>query len=270
MNFHVVTGLPRSGSTLVCNILNQNPNFYASSTSPVPQMLNSLVFNWSSSAEVKGLLEHQHEETELRMENCARNMIDGWYSHKDKNVIFDKSRGWSSSNLMLNKVYPDAKMIVCVRNLLNVFASVEKQHRKNPLLDEAENLNDRTVFTRADKMFGPEGLIGQNIVGVEDLIRRSIPSVMFIQYEMFVRNPKSIMERLYSHLEEDYFDHNFDNVENTSEDADGFYLHKFPHNGSGKVEPPEEEEWPKYISPDLAQTIRGRFQDYCQYFGYLS
>ena len=58
--------------------------------------------------------------------------------------------------------------------------------------------------------------------------------------------------------------------ENTAEDADGFYLHKFPHKGSGKVEPPLEEEWPKYISPDLAQTIRGRFTDYCQYFGYLS
>lgn len=270
MKFHVVTGLPRSGTTLLCNILNQNPKFYASSTSPIPQMLNSLVYNWSTTAEVKGMLEKQKDETELRMENCAKRVITGWYEHKNVDTVFDKSRGWSASNLMLNKIFPDAKMIVCVRNLLNVFASVEKQHSKNPLLDEAENLNDRTVYSRADKMFSPDGLIGQPIVGIEDLIRRNISSVIFVQYEAFTRQPQMVMDRIYTHIGEEYYNHDFDNVKNTAEDADGFYLHKYPHKGCGKVEPPTEDEWPKYISADLAQTIKGRFQDYCQFFGYLS
>jgi sulfotransferase len=160
-------------------------------------------------------------------------------------------------------------MLVCVRNLLNVFASVEKQHQKNPLLDEAEDINHKTVYNRADNMFSPTGLIGQPIVGIEDLIRRNLSDVVFIQYETFTRQPQMVIERIYAELNEEPFKHDFDNIKNTAEDADGFYLHKYPHQGCGKVTPTKGDEWQKYISPDLAQTIKGRFEDYCQFFGYI-
>jgi len=268
VKFHVITGLPRSGTTLLCNIFNQNPRCYASSTSPLPVMLNNLVHAWSSAPEIKSMLEKQKDETELRMEAAARATIDGWYAHKDNEIIFDKSRSWSASSLMLKKVYPECKMIVCVRNLLNVFASVEKQHMKNPLLDEADSLNDRTVYNRADTFFGPEGLIGQPIVGIEDILRRNPDNVIFVHYETFTTDPAMAMQRIYTELNEPLFEHDFDNVKNTAEDADGFYLHKYPHRGCGKVAPTDPEEWKKYISPDLAGTIMGRFQDYCKSFGY--
>ena len=233
-------------------------------------MLNNLVHTWSTSTEIKSMLEKQKEETELRMEVSARALMDEWYSHKNVELVFDKSRAWSASSLLLNKVYPDCKMIVCVRNLLNVFASIEKQHRKNPLLDEAPGLNEKTVYNRADMMFGPEGLVGQPIVGIEDILRRGPNNVIFVHYETFTQDPAMAMQRIYTELGEPLYNHDFNNVENTSEDADGFYLHKYPHQGCGKVAPTDTEEWKDYLSPDLAQTIKGRFEDYCQYFGYLT
>ena len=38
-NFNIITGMPRSGSTLLCNILSQNPAFHAGATSPLPEMV---------------------------------------------------------------------------------------------------------------------------------------------------------------------------------------------------------------------------------------
>ena len=271
MRFHVVTGLPRSGSTLLCNVLNQNPKFYASSTSPVPAFINTLVHAWSNSVEVKGLLDKQEEQTEQRLKATAKGIIDNWYtSCHDGEVVFDKSRAWGVSSLLLKKIYPEAKIIVCVRNLVNVFASVEKQHRRNPLLDDAATPMEKTIYARADKMFGPEGLIGSPIVGIEDIIRRNPPGVIYVQYESFSKEPKMVMERLYSELEEEPYEHDFDNIKNVADDPDGFYLHKFPHKGEGKILPCNREEWKEYISVDLAMTIKGRFPDYNQFFGYIN
>ena len=271
MRFHVVTGLPRSGSTLLCNVLNQNPKFYASSTSPLPAFLNTLVHTWSNSVEVKGLLDKQPEETEERLKATAKGLIDNWYaSFRNEDVIFDKSRAWSASSLLLKKVYPEAKIIVCVRNLVNVFASVEKQHRRNPLLDDATSPIEKTVYSRADGMFSPDGLIGAPIIGIEDLIRRAPDGVIYVQYESFSREPAMIMERLYTELEEEVYDHDFDNVKNVAEDPDGFYLHKYPHKGEGKISPCNLEEWKDYISVDLAMTIKNRFPDYNNFFGYVN
>ena len=53
---HFITGLPRSGSTLLCNVLNQNPEFYAGSTSPLPALVNTLVNCLSNSPEVQAAL----------------------------------------------------------------------------------------------------------------------------------------------------------------------------------------------------------------------
>lgn len=268
MKLHVITGLPRAGSTLFCNILNQNEKFWATSTSPMPRLLNSITKNWSDSVEIKNLLEKQKELTENKMKESLKSFIETWYKYENKEIVFDKSRGWSGNNLMLKHLYPDSKIIVLIRDLRNVFASIEKQHRKNPLLDEANNIQEKTVYTRADNMFSPNGLIGSCLVGIEDLIRRDPDGLIFVQYETLTQNPKLVMERIYTELEEEYFNHDFDNIKNTAIDCDGHYLHKYPHKGEGKIEVNDVEEWKKYISIDLANTIMNRFKDYNKFFGY--
>ena len=123
MKLNVICGLPRSGSTLFCNLLNQNNKFWATSTSNLPQMLNAISHTWNS-VEVKNLLEKQKEETEERMWCSMRSFIEGWHNREGKEVIFDKSRGWSSNNLMLKHLYPNSKIIVFVRDLRNIFSSI--------------------------------------------------------------------------------------------------------------------------------------------------
>lgn len=266
MKLNVIAGLPRSGSTLLCNILNQNPRFFASSTSPMVHALNQLAAWFSNSAEVRSDLINNQKETEGRMVGVAHAMLDAWYANKD--IVFDKSRGWTTNALLFEQLYPEGKMLVCVRDPRNVFASIEKQHRRFPILDHADNPLEKTIYARADQMFSPQGMIGFPIVGVEDLIRRRPKSLIVIQYEKFVLNPRGQMEQIYAELGEPYFDHYFTKIQNTATDVDALYNNKFPHTGSGDVVPSDILEWKKYLSDDLAKVIIERYPYYCKTFGY--
>jgi sulfotransferase len=265
--FNVITGLPRAGSTLLCNVLNQNPLFKASSTSELPRFLSTITHDWTTSLDVKNELNRDKEMTEDKMLRTMRAYVNAWYEG-DKEVVFDKSRGWSNNALMLNKLYPDAKIIVCIRDLRSVFGSVEKQHRKFPLLDEAEDAIGKTIYARADQMFSPTGLIGAPIVGIEDLLRRQPEGIIFLKYEDFTKDPEKEMKRVYEELGEPYFEHNYKDVKNTAIDPDGFYLWKYPHKGEGEIKEGDPEEYKKYLSPDLAKTIMDRFSSFNKFFNY--
>lgn len=267
MKFNVICGTPRSGSTLLCNILNQNPNFHASSTSCVAQAVRALSNLWSNSPEIKSDLINDKDATEKRISRSARALVEAWYKGKE-GVVFDKGRLWNHSPLVLKQLFPDAHQFVCIRDLREILASIEKQHAQNPMLDEAENPLELTTYNRADRMFAPQGIVGSHIVGVEDLMRRRLPNVHIIQYETLVKNPKIVLDSIYTVLEEDSYEHDFTNVEKTSTDVDGLYLGKFPHEGSGEVKPPEND-WRDHVPVEIAGLLMQRFQAFNQAFGYL-
>lgn len=260
MKFHVVTGMPRSGSTLLCNILNQNPEFYASSTSSLPAILNGMSKAISNDPVTKAKLDQ--DETETRITTTLLGTIYNWYiSYKDK-VVFDKSRGWTHHALMLNKLIPDAKMIVCVRDLREVFASTEKQNAKTAHIFTSENM-----FQRADSFFSPEGLIGAPLRGVEDCLRRRLPQMMIVEYHKLCNEPDKTLREIYEFIGVDYFEHDFEHVVNVAEDVDGMYMNKFPHNASGRVEP-NNSNWGEWVSLDIAKKIMELGQYYNRRLGY--
>lgn len=265
---NVITGLPRSGSTLLCNILNQNPDFYASSTSPLPEIMGLLVNKFSTSAEVQAALIKDSHGTTARLNGMLTAVIEQWYGNVGDKVVFDKSRGWSFNALLLAELFPEARIILTVRDLRSVFGSVEKQHRKTPALDPAPNALQKTLFARADAMLGPDGLIGQSAVGSEDIIRRFGNQVFVLHYEAFTLDPDTKLREIYNFLGYDYFPHDFQNIANTSEDVDALYLNKFPHEGSGKVTPTDRREWQEFVPADVGRLIYQRYPAYNQFFGY--
>lgn len=265
--FHVITGMPRSGSTLLCNILNQNPKFYASSTSPILELLQAVSARISHSAEIQAAL-HADEKTSERITEMCRAMITSWYSHKVDCIIFDKARQWSFHSNLLRSLYPKAKIITTVRDLRNIFASVEKQHQKQPLFDTAPNFEEKTITGRAGAMFGNDGMIGQCAVGLQDLFERNQDRTMTIKYEAFTRDPMDMLRRLYDFLEVPWFEHDLEHVKKTAEDLDVLWLNKFPHDGSGKVVETDRNEWKEYLQPNLARDIMRAHPKYNEIFGY--
>jgi len=264
---HCITGVPRSGSTLLCNVLNQNPAFHASDTSPIPELLGTLTQRVSGSDEIRGLLNVDSEAAQERVRSMFRSMVKAWYSDTDQ-VVFDKARGWAFFGLLMADLFPEARFIVTARDLRDVFASVEKQHQKTPFFDLATTPVEKTIFARADLMMSPEGLIGSAATGLVDLMARIPERVFPLSFEALTRDPKTKIAELYDFLELEPFEHQFEDVKNVSREPDHIHLEKFPHVGAGKVTPTKRGAWRDYINPELGDLIFGRYPQYNQAFGY--
>ena len=87
--FYFISGLPRSGSTLLSSILNQNPRFYSGPSSPVVPVMLSLENNFSNNE-----LFVSYPKTE-QAKKIISSVLPQFYSDRSEPVIFDKNRSWT-------------------------------------------------------------------------------------------------------------------------------------------------------------------------------
>jgi len=262
---HAIAGLPRSGSTLLCDLLNQNPRFHASSTSALAGAIQGLRSYWSTAPEVMSDLAHDKDATQARVDRALIAVAQSWYEDSDAEVVFDKGRGWSA----LHEVMPifGGKIVCCVRDPRAVFASIEKHRAENPTL-VSQGQGGLTQMERAHQHLGREGMVGGPMAHIEDLIQRGSPHVVAVVFERLVNMPEPTMRELYVSLGEEYFEHDFEAVEGTATDMDAQYLYKFPHKReTGPVKDPKTD-WKEHVAPGIAEEIVKSFPTYCSTFGY--
>jgi len=257
MKYNAIVGMPRSGSTLLCNILNQNPKFHATTTSETGEEVSEKVARWSSSPVSKSQ-QFYDKKFAQRQINCIKGMISGWFF--DKKIVFDKCRYWGVGHSQFSYVFPDGKIICMVRNPLSCIASQLKQDAKNPLL----GLGGMLIPT-IDGLCSVGGMVGSNANTIMDLkIKEPQGNIHFIKYEDLSCEPKKTMRALYNFLEMNYYQHDFENIENTCEELDVLYNNKFPHKGCGAIKPVLEEynEWiPTNLQEYIMKGISGVHAD---------
>src|SRR5690349_24357206 len=125
---HFISGLPRSGSTLFAAILTQNPRFHAGMSSPVGSLAIGLQRQMSSENEMSVFIEND-QRTEI-----LRSTFSAYYHtvHPSK-VVFDTNRLWCSKMPLVSHLFPQAKVIACVRHIPWIVDSVERLVRENAL-----------------------------------------------------------------------------------------------------------------------------------------
>jgi sulfotransferase len=224
-HYHFITGLPRSGSTLISSILLQNPKFHADITDPVATI-------------VKGMLETIGNEPGMRATvptdrkiNMIQGMFDGFYKNINKPVIFNTNRAWTLLTPHIKEIYPKSKLIVCVRDINRILDSFEVAHRKNPLsFNTVGGGPGRSVYDRVEDLMDAKGIVGFPYIGIKQAITSNEKDkLLLIEYDKLCKNPKSIMQAVYAFLQEPYYDHDFDNVEASWDDYDaeiGIKLHQ--------------------------------------------
>src|SRR3954452_18655875 len=110
--FHFVSGLPRSGSTLLAAVLRQNPRFRAGMTSPAGSIFSAMLAHFSAGSEFGPVIEHEQRKRLLR------GLFENYYADQsDKDVIFDTNRMWCAKLPALLDLFPATKVIACVRNV---------------------------------------------------------------------------------------------------------------------------------------------------------
>lgn len=223
--YHFITGLPRSGSTLLSSILKQNPKFHASITDPLATMVKGVI---ETSQEGPGM---KYEVPESRRINLIKGLFNGFYQEIDKEVIFNTNRAWTLLTSQIDKIYPDSKFIVCVRDINWVLDSFENLHRKNPLSTNTFMGNiSGTVYSRIDGLMAETGIVGFPYVGIKQaLTGNELHKLMFIEYDNLCKNTNFIIQAIYQFIDEPFYQHDFNNVEISYSEYDseiGVELHK--------------------------------------------
>jgi sulfotransferase len=208
---HLISGLPRSGSTLLSAILRQNPRFSAGVTSPVSSIIASMLPKMSGTSEFAPFFD------DTRRRRMLQGVFQAYHAPSpDLGAVFDTNRTWTARAALLRDLYPGARIICLVREVGWIIDSLERILRRNPL-QVSRTLNfqaDSTVYSRADTLMNAEtGLVGLAWSSLREAwFGEHADSLIVIPYERLVSDPRGVVDRLYKELKEPLFHHEFNNI----------------------------------------------------------
>jgi sulfotransferase len=242
--YHFISGLPRSGSTLLANVLAQNPNFHTTGTSGIMDIMFGVRNSWDNLVEFKAA---PNDPAKLRV---LRAILNAFYADVEKPVIFDKCRGWLSLLEMATEVLGyTPKVIVPVRDMRDVLASFEKLWRKTSRTSQVKQepnfyFDFQTAEGRCSVWMRPDQPVGLAYGRIKDAIIRGFQDYMFfLDFDKFTSNPQEEFDKIYDFLEERAFKHNFHNVKQVTWEDDSVHGFKGLHAIRTKVEP-MDPQWP--------------------------
>lgn len=210
-NYHFISGLPRSGSTLLAGILRQNPDIHASMSGPVAGLFETILAQLSAGNEMSTMVSYEQRKSLLQ------GLFESYYNDIPNRIVFDTNRSWTAKFSAVLTVFPNAKIICLVRDVAWIMDSFERLYRQNPFENTrifASPQQRATVYTRLDFLAGPNSIVGYPWNSLKEACYSEFADrLMLIDYDILVRKPKEILNYVYEFIDEEPFDHDFDCVD---------------------------------------------------------
>jgi sulfotransferase len=244
--YHFISGLPRSGSTLMGAILRQNPRFHAGMSSPIASLFEGVIAQVSAGSELSTMV-----NTEQRG-RILKGLFDSYYSDVKAEVIFDTNRAWTAQLPALMSLFPDAKVICCVRDVAWVMDSLERQFRANAF-ENTRLFNSpgerSTVYTRVEALANANRLVGFPWHALREACYSEFADrIVLVDYDLVTARPKDVFKLIYEFLGEKPFEHDFTNVKYDAPEFDAQLGLDGLHRVHPKVEPRNRQT---ILPPDL-------------------
>jgi sulfotransferase len=251
-HLHFIAGLPRSGSTLLSAILRQNPAIHAAMSSPVEHIFSSTLLSMSGRNQFARFI------SDTQRERILRTIFDAYYTDISNGWIFDTNRNWPSRLPALMRLFPDAKIICCVRDLVAVVNSFEHLVAANPFTVSRMFGWDahKTVYSRFERLMAPDGSIGRSL----NALREGHSSVYgdrlhFVEYDDLATNPREVISSIYEAVGLPAFEHKFNSVSYQEQGFDQDLNLRTMHTVRPMVAPLVR---PLILPEDLVARLRGK------------
>lgn len=241
--FIYISGLPRSGSTLMCQLLGAHPHVYSDGhSSPLSSYLEKIRNHANSEPFLKSQMDIDYELLHSKIKNATLKFFEGWFFDAEEPFVVDKSRHWLAQVETLKQLIPDFKMIICIRDLIDIFGSIEKSHQKTIMFPFPDGMAPNNASARADSLFSPNGVIGSPLIAMQNLleINQRMPDIMrdniyFVAFEALLENPQKTMNDVFEFAGLKKCKIDFDNLPAKKHESDSYYNMKYSHKTYSKL-----------------------------------
>lgn len=229
---HMISGLPRAGSTLLCNLLNMNENFHVTPTSAVLDTVKTMRSNFSSDVTWKA---QNRLELYENFRNGLKGFVDGFFY--DKDVVFDKCRAWPANIKLIDEIFgnTDSKIIFCYRDPVEVIGSIEAQYQKTLLLENTDEQGAPGAFVTLDRRIGTfmndGGIVSFPVEILRDALEMGYGDrILIVKYYDLTNNTQLVLDDIHDFIGEPRVTYDFKKLKQSTFEYDGFYNYKFLHS----------------------------------------
>jgi sulfotransferase len=209
---HFISGLPRSGSTLLAGLLRQNPRFSAAMSSPVAPLTEALVNMMSPRNETAVFLDEEKRRRVLTA------VVEAYYEDgASGEVVFDTSRTWCARLPLIAELFPDAKVVCTVRNVAWIMDSFERLVRRNAFEPSglfASPDERASVYSRTEALALRNRVVGSAYAALKEAYYgEHSGKLLLVDYDILSQKPEACLKLIYRFLDQPWFAHRFDSVE---------------------------------------------------------
>lgn len=242
-----LVAMPRSGNTLFASIMNQNPEIAVTPNSITLEIMKDL-FLLKQSDVFKNYPDHKS------LDNVLDVVYDTYYKDWPQQIIIDRGPVMTTGNfaLMQKHFKRPFKCIVILRNLMDVLASYMKWYTENPdsFINRFGLKNDEEKLS---KVMNKDGAVAKDLLAIKNSY--NYPDLChYVKYDDLVTEPEQELRKIYQFLNEPYFEHRFDNLDQVKvnglsydDKVVGSNMHKLFDGPIRKVYNPYIDKIPKRI-----------------------
>jgi sulfotransferase len=265
------SSLPRAGSTLFQNLISDNPDFYCTPTSG----LSDLVLNSKNTYNHSQAFKAQNgEQMQKAFLGFCRAGMQGYFNNLTaKPYVLEKSREWGVNYGLLEMINIDTKIVCMIRDVRAIYASMEKNFRKNPdkenHVQNVPQLVGTTLRKRVD-IWASSVPVGVSMDRLKDIIDQKIDKkILFIRYEDLMANPEIELKRFYQYINLPYYEgHQFKNVTQHTHENDLIHGIYGDHTLRPKFEK-NPDDFDDVLGYEICRDIKNTYKWFYDYFGYV-
>jgi len=257
------SGLPRSGSTLLQNILNSNPEFHATPTSGIMDSLLNIRKSFSHSANFK--TQHRLDLID-DMSNGMQGFLEGYFKSKD-GVIFDKNRAWPNKLDLIDEIlgHEETKVLWIYRDPVEIINSMEHYYNKTLLIENADEVNGSSRFDTLDaRVASYYNLIDGPLTCLRDAIEKGYGDrIVFIDFKTLLKNPQNVFDHLHQMIGEEPYEYQMHDIKQSTHEFDGMYNYKYPH--TIKEGPVENTQTKIILHPKYIKLVQNKYKNFIKF-----
>ena len=238
---------PRSGNTLFASLMNQNKDIAATANSVTLEIMKDLHL-------LKKTDVFENYPDHKSLDNVLDSVYDNYYKHWPQRIIIDRGPVMLKGNLeLMQKHFKHSfKCIVLLRDLMDVLASYMKWYTENPdAFPNRYNLN--TDEEKLKMIMNKDGAVAKDLEAIKNSYNYQ-DMCHYVKYNDMVTNPEQEFRKIYEFIDEPYFNHRFNNLDQVNvnglsydDKVVGSNMHKLFDGPVRKVYNPYIERIPESI-----------------------